>query len=381
MLDQTQKLIVKSQSLVLAEDEKLLLDSGESFGPVTVAYETYGKLNEDKSNAILICHALSGDAHVAGYYHADDSKPGWWDAMVGPGKSIDTNRFFVVASNVIGGCYGTTGPSSINPKTGQPFGIDFPVITIGDMVKVQKRLIETFGIEKLVSVIGGSMGGMQALDWSIRYPEAVSSAVVIAATAKSSAQSIGFQAVGRNAILKDPNWQNGNYYGKSIPAQGLAIARMIAHITYLSDESMSRKFGRRLQTRKDFGFDFESEFEVESYLDYQGNKFVERFDANSYLYVTKAIDYFDVTKQAPDGRLETAFAPIQAKILVISFSSDWLFPPSQSREMVEALNKAGKEVTYMNIDASYGHDSFLIEKDIQGRLIQNFISSIRRNQK
>ncbi len=371
----TQKLIIKPQSIVLAEkeSERIQLDSGVFFGPVQVVYETYGTLNKDKSNAVLICHALSGDAHVAGYHSEDDSKPGWWDAMVGAGKHIDTNRFFVIASNVLGGCYGTTGPASINPKTGCPYGTDFPVVTIGDMVKVQKHLIDALGIPKLISVIGGSMGGMQALDWAIRYPNLVSSAVVIAATPKSSAQSIGFQAVGRNAILKDPNWNNGDYYGKNVPAQGLAIARMIAHITYLSDESMSRKFGRRLQTRNDFGFDFETEFEVESYLDYQGNKFVERFDANSYLYVTKAIDYFDVSKQALDGKLETAFAPIQAKMLVISFSSDWLFPPAQSGEMVEALNKAGKEVTYLNIDAPYGHDSFLVDQNLEGRIIQKFI--------
>ncbi|MGC8770796.1 MAG: homoserine O-acetyltransferase MetX [Brevinematia bacterium] len=369
--------IVETKYVNFATNEKdyIKLDSGKKFGPITVAYETYGELNSDKSNAILVCHALSGNAHAAGFHKSMGHKPGWWDDVIGPGKAIDTDKYFVICSNVIGGCAGTTGPSSINPETGKPYGANFPVITIGDMVKVQKLLIDYLGIEKLLAVIGGSMGGMQALEWALRYPDNVLSSIVIAATARLSPQSIAFNAVGRNAIIRDENWNGGDYYGKVPPSVGLSIARMIGHITYLSDESMHKKFGRRLQTRNEFGFDFSKEFQVESYLDYQGNKFVEIFDANSYLYVTKAMDYFDVAAMYGKGSLEEAMKLVKSRILVISFTSDWLFPPYQSQEIVNALLKQKKDVSYYNIESSYGHDAFLLEIDLEEKIISSFVDA------
>ncbi len=369
--------IVETKYVNFATNEKdyIKLDSGKKFGPITVAYETYGELNSDKSNAILVCHALSGNAHAAGFHKSMGHKPGWWDDVIGPGKAIDTDKYFVICSNVIGGCAGTTGPSSINPETGKPYGANFPVITIGDMVKVQKLLVDYLGIEKLLAVIGGSMGGMQALEWALRFPDNVLSSIVIAATARLSPQSIAFNAVGRNAIIRDENWNGGDYYGKVPPSVGLSIARMIGHITYLSDESMHKKFGRRLQTRNEFGFDFSKEFQVESYLDYQGNKFVEIFDANSYLYVTKAMDYFDVAAMYGKGSLEEAMKLVKSRMLVVSFTSDWLFPPYQSQEIVNALLKQKKDVSYYNIESSYGHDAFLLEIDLEEKIISSFIDA------
>ncbi len=369
--------VVETQYLSLSEMgvKEIALESGAKIGPVTVAYETYGTLNETRSNAILICHALSGDAHAAGYHKEIGHKPGWWNDAIGPGKAFDTSRYFVVCSNVLGGCQGTTGPSSLNPKTGKPYGTTFPVITIGDMVQVQWYLMKHLGITKWLSVAGGSMGGMQALEWALRYPEHVHSAMVIASTGRLSPQSIAFNAVGRNAIISDPNWQNGDYYGKAVPEKGLSIARMIGHITYLSEVSMEKKFGRKLQNKSEFSFDFSTEFAVESYLHHQGQKFVERFDANTYLYVTKAMDYFDVAAKYGKGSLKEAMKRIASRMFLLSFSSDWLFPPSQTQELVDALIANHKDVTFYNIDSSYGHDAFLLEVEKESSLIQRFLES------
>lgn len=370
------KQVVKTQYYEFAHPpNELMLESGQTLGPITVAYETYGQLNADKSNAILICHALSGDAHAAFWHSEDDRKPGWWDVMIGPGKAFDTDKYFVICSNILGGCMGTTGPSSINPRTKKPYALSFPVITIADMVDVQKTLIDFLGIKRLYSMVGGSMGGMQIIDWTIRYPSHVRSAIVVAATSRLSAQGIAFNATGRNAICSDPNWNNGNYYGKEAPEKGLAVARMIGHITYLSEESMHQKFGRRLQNKKDYGFDLSTDFEIESYLIYQGETFVGRFDANSYLYITKAVDYFDVEKKY--GSLAAAFADTQSKFLFISYSSDWLFSPAQSKEMVKALMNNNKEVTYCEISSTYGHDAFLLEKEQQTKIISNFLAKVK----
>jgi len=352
--------------------DKLKLEGGQTLGPIDVAYETYGQLNERRDNAILIVHALSGDAHVAGRYKIDDRKPGWWDIMVGPGKPFDTNQYFVVCSNCLGGCMGTTGPSSVNPQTNKPYGMTFPIITISDIVEVQRHLIDYLGIERLLAVAGGSMGGMQVLDWAIRYPNRVAAALPIATTARLSAQGIAFDAVARNAILSDKNFQGGTYYHTdNYPSAGLAVARMIGHITYLSEEAMHSKFGRHLQYAQDYKYILEKEFQVESYLDHQGSIFVDRFDANTYLYFSKAMDYFDLAKQYDS--LEKAFRPAQCRFLVISFDSDWLFPSRQSREIVDALIIDNKDVTYLEISCPYGHDSFLLDAQVQGRLISGFL--------
>jgi homoserine O-acetyltransferase len=368
--------IVRTQTVTLFEPpDALRLECGQTLGPIQVAYETYGRLNADHSNAVFICHALSGDAHVAGYHNETDRKPGWWDIMIGPGKAIDTNKYFVICPNVLGGCRGTTGPSSINPATGKPWGLDFPVITIEDMVKVQKRLVEHLGITKLLAVVGGSMGGMQVLEWAVRYPDAVASAIPVATTARLNAQSIAFNAVGRSAILADPDFAEGQYQARNVvPERGLAIARMVGHITYLSEEGMHEKFGRQLRHAEKYAYDFNSEFSVETYLDYQGRAFVERFDANSYLYITKAVDYYDLSARC--ASLAEAFAATQARFLVISFSSDWLFPPKQSRQIVDALLQAGKDVTYSEINSRYGHDAFLLEPEVLGRLISGFLAAV-----
>lgn len=366
--------IVKTEYYTI--NEQIRLENGIEFGPITVAYETYGKLNPTKDNVILVHHALSGDAHAAGYHSENDKKPGWWDDMIGPEKAFDTEKYFIVCSNFLGGCKGTTGPSSINPLTGKPYALDFPVITVEDMVKVQKKLIDYLGITKL-SVAGGSMGGMQAMEWVIQYPEMVKSAIVIASTSRLSAQGIAFNEVGRNAIVSDPNWNKGDYYGSEPPAQGLSIARMIGHITYLSEESMHDKFGRKLQDKQQLDFTFDVNFQVESYLRYQGMSFVDRFDANSYLYITKAMDYFDV--QGKYGCLARAFKNSMAKFLVISFSSDWLFPPEQSKDIVRSLMNIGKEVTYCNIKSPYGHDAFLLESEQQMKIIKSFLNDIYKD--
>lgn len=355
-------------------EEPLLLESGRRFGPITVRYEAYGTLNEDRSNAILLLHAFSGDAHAAGRHAPDDRHPGWWDAMVGPGRAFDTDRYFVICSNVLGGCQGSTGPGSIDPATGRPYGLSFPVITIEDMVNVQYRLVRHLGIERLLAVAGGSMGGMQALQWTVSYPEAVAGAIVLASTARLSAQGIAFNAVGRNAITSDERWNGGDYYDGEPPARGLAIARMVGHITYLSDASMHEKFGRRLQRRDQFGFDFSDQFEVESYLEYKGGSFVDRFDANTYLYLSKAIDYFDLGGKY--GSLEEAFSNASSKFLVVSFTSDWLYPSYQSKEIVVALMRRGKDVSYTELDCPYGHDSFLLETERQRPLISSFLRTV-----
>jgi len=370
--------LVETQYVTLFEPpHELRLDSGEKLGPITVAYETYGELNADRTNAVLLCHALSGDAHAAGRNSPEDAKPGWWDDMVGPGKGFDTSRYFAICANVIGGCMGTTGPSSVNPRTGRPYGLAFPVVTIGDMVRVQRELIRRLGIDTLLCVSGGSMGGMQVLQWAVDYPEVVRSAIPIATAAQQSAQGIAFDVVGRRAIMSDPKWRGGNYYAfNDPPLDGLALARMVGHITYLSEMSMRRKFGRRLQDRERYGYDFATEFQVESYLYYQGDKFTQRFDANTYLYITKAIDYFDLT--GGKVSLTEALRRATAKFLVIGFTSDWLYPPSQCREIVSALKANNVDVSYCEIESDYGHDAFLLEVEEQERLIGNFLASAAR---
>ncbi len=368
--------LVKKLFYTFAESpDEMVLESGEKLGPITIAYETYGSLNPNANNAILITHALSGDSHVAGYYSETENKPGWWDFMVGPEEPFDTNKYFIICSNVLGGCMGTTGPGSINPNTKKSYNLNFPVVTISDMVKVQKHLIDFLQVKKLVSVIGGSMGGMQALEWTIKYPEMVSSAIPIATTSRLGAQGIAFNEVGRQAIFADTNWKKGDYLShKSNPTMGLAVARMLAHITYLSEESMHLKFGRRLRERERYGYDFSTDFEVESYLRHQGESFIQRFDANSYLFITKAIDYFDLKRDY--GSLENAFNNVTSKFLVISFSSDWLFPTSQSKEIVRALKINRKHVSFCEIPSKYGHDSFLLRHKDMEQMISNFLSHI-----
>jgi homoserine O-acetyltransferase len=355
-----------------AHFDSLALDCGETLSPVTVAYETYGELNRERSNAILILHAFSGDAHAAGISR-ESGKPGWWDNMIGPHKAFDTRRYFVICSNVLGGCRGTTGPSSINPATGCPYGASFPVITIPDMVRLQKKLVDSLGIERLLSVAGGSMGGMQALQWAVAYPEAVLSAVPIASTFRHSAQQIAFNEVGRMAIMSDPDWKGGDYYGSAPPARGLSVARMIGHITYMSDDSMREKFGRRQPPKAELNNGFAVDFEVENYLRYRGGEFVNRFDANSYLYITKAMDNFDLTSGY--GSLSAALARTRARFLVISFTSDWLYPSYQSQEIVRALRGHNLDVAYCELPSNYGHDAFLIEVGEQTEMIKHFLAN------
>jgi homoserine O-acetyltransferase len=351
--------------------DSITLDNGSTLAPVEVAYQSYGRLNAAKSNAILIEHAFSGDAHAAGV-DADTGKPGWWDSMIGPGKGFDTDRYFVVCTNVLGGCRGTTGPSSIDPATGCPYALKFPVITIGDMVRLQRMAIDWFGIPRLLAVTGGSMGGMQALEWAVAYPDRVVSAIPIASTTRHSAQQIAFNEVGRQAIMFDSHFNNGDYYGKQPPAGGLSVARMVGHITYMSDRSMGEKFGRRLRQKDDLSYSFGVDFEVESYLRYRGGQFVNRFDANSYLYITKAMDYFDLTQGR--GTLEETLARTQACFQVISFSSDWLYPSYQSQEMVRALEAVGRDVSYTEVQSDYGHDSFLLDVGGQPDVVREFLS-------
>ena len=351
------------------------LDCGRQLKEVNIRYETVGTLNADGSNAILINHALTGDAHICGKHSPEDKKPGWWDTMIGPGKGIDTNKYFVICSNVLGGCSGTTGPLSIDPDTGKPYNLSFPVITVGDMVRAQKALIDHLGIKKLLAVVGGSMGGMQVLEWAVRYPHMMKCVIPIATTTRMSAQGIAFDWIGREAIQSDPQWHGGDYKEAGAnPARGLGVARMIAHITYLSDESMTRKFGRNLQDKERYSFDFAHDFAVESYLEYQGRRFVERFDANSYCYITRATDYFDLTAHA-NGDLVKALEKVTADFLVVSFSSDWLFPPADSHELVRALLRNRKKVSYSNVYSGYGHDAFLLEVDTLGRMIRDFLAN------
>lgn len=355
-----------------AQFDSLPLDCGATLSPVDVAYETYGRLNESRSNAILVLHAFSGDSHAAGISH-EDGKPGWWDNMIGPGKAFDTDQYFVICSNVLGGCRGTTGPGSINPATGCPFGMSFPVITISDMVRLQKMLMDHLGITRLLSVAGGSMGGLQALEWAVAFPDSIASAIPIATTARHSAQQIAFNEVGRQAIMADPDWNEGNYYGKKLPGRGLSVARMVGHITYMSDESMKEKFGRRLRDKDKFGFDFSVDFEVESYLRYRGSQFVDRFDANSYLYITKAMDYFDLT--AGYTSLGAALERAKVRFLVISFTSDWLYPSYQSIEIVSALRSRNRDVAYCELSSNHGHDAFLVDVGEQTELVRGFLAA------
>ncbi len=358
------------------DEPGIMLDCGQELRPFTLCYETYGTLNEDRSNAILVLHAFSGDAHAAGYHSYEDKAPGWWDPMIGPGKALDTDRYFVICSNVIGGCSGSTGPGSINPATGRRYGLQFPVITIHDMVKAQHHLLDYLGIQKLLAVTGGSMGGMQALKWASEYSSRIGAAICLATTARLSAQGIAFDAVGRNAIMSDPRWNNGDYYESEPPARGLAIARMIGHITYLSDESMRMKFGRRLQERAQAELDFLDQFEVESYLEHKGGTFVDRFDANSYIYLSKAVDYFDLA--ATHGSIDDAMRDATCKFLVLSFTSDWLYPPYHSKEIVRALMRQGKDVSYSELSSPYGHDAFLLEVERQAPLVSAFLETIER---
>jgi homoserine O-acetyltransferase len=360
--------VVETQDYTFAEPgREHQFKSGETLGPVTLAYETYGTLNRDKTNAILVLHALSGDAHAAGV-HAGQNDSGWWDDMIGPGKAFDTDRYFVVCSNVVGGCKGSTGPSSINPATGKPYALDFPFITVADMVDCQRRLIDYFGIDKLLCVAGGSMGGMQVLQWVASYPERVKSAIPIATALKHSPQQIAFNEVIRQSIMADPAWREGNYYAYGQPEKGLSVARMIGHITFMSDQSMEEKFSRRLKNDK-FSFGFDADFEVEGYLRYRGANFVKRFDANSYLYITKAMDYFDLSgdKLIPQGKV------IPTRIMVISFKTDWLYPSHQSQEIVRLLKRRLVDTTYCELTSTYGHDAFLIEVEEQTTLIKHFL--------
>jgi homoserine O-acetyltransferase/O-succinyltransferase len=356
----------------LTTAEPFRLESGVTLGPITVAYQTYGRLNAARSNAILVCHALTGDQFAA-EPHPVTGKDGWWQLMIGPGRPLDTERYFVVCINVLGGCMGTTGPVEIDAKTGRPYGLSFPVITIGDMVRVQARLLDHLGIERLFCVLGGSMGGMQVLDWAARYPKRVFSAVPIATAARHSAQNIAFHEVGRQAIMADPDWDGGNYLrtGRR-PTRGLSVARMAAHITYLSEAALHRKFGRQLQDRTGISYGFEADFQVESYLRHQGITFVDRFDANSYLYITRAMDYFDLAASY-DGVLANAFRACATRFCVISFSSDWLFPTPESRELVRALAAVAANVSFCEIETDRGHDAFLLEEPEFHRVLAGFL--------
>ncbi|UXN04016.1 homoserine O-acetyltransferase [Bartonella sp. HY406] len=363
-----------SKIVKFGPDNPLILDSGVTLSPFQVAYQDYGTLNADKSNAILICHALTGDQHVAND-HPVTGKPGWWESLVGPGKIIDTNKYYVICSNVIGSCLGSSGPASLNPQTGLPYALDFPVITIGDMVRAQAMLVDHMGIDTLFAVIGGSMGGMQVLQWASSYHSRMFSAIVLASGARHSAQNIAFDEIGRQAIMADPNFHEGRYLEKgTVPRKGLGVARMTAHVTYLSEDALHRKFGRNLQNRSNITYGFDADFQIESYLRHQGSSFVERFDANSYLYLTRAMDYFDLASEH-DGQLSKAFAGIKSRVFVASFSSDWLFSTKESRSFVHALNAAGAAVSFVEIETDKGHDAFLLDEPIMFSAINGFVAS------
>jgi homoserine O-acetyltransferase len=366
------------QQVELGLSQPLKLDCGVSLGPFTVAYQTYGALNSDKSNAVLICHALTGDQFAADR-NPVTNKPGWWDIMVGPGKVVDTDRFFVICSNVLGGCLGTTGPASLNPETGKPYGLNFPVITIGDMVRAQAMLIDSLGIDQLFSVIGGSMGAMQVLEWASKFGDRVFSAIPIAGAPRHSAQNIAFHEVGRQAIMADPDWCQGDYLAQGKrPHRGLAVARMEAHITYLSEAALHRKFGRRLQEREAVTYGFDADFEVESYLRHQGSAFVDRFDPNAYLYITRAMDYFDMAAEHGDV-LGDAFRDTRVRYCVVSFSSDWLYPTSESRTVVHALNAVAANVSFIEIQTDKGHDAFLLDEPELHKTLSGFIDGAARH--
>lgn len=377
-LDASPLQVAKQYLTCAAEPEELILESGAKLGPITLAYETWGTLSAAGDNAILVTHAFTGDSHAAGYYPEDQEleKPGWWDFMVGPGKGIDTDRYFVICINILGSCMGTTGPSSINPATGKPYGLEFPMVTIGDMVKAQKLVLDHLGISRLLCVVGGSIGGMQVLEWCVRYPEMIRSAIPIATTMRHSALAIAFNEIARQAIMADPHWLQGNYYGSQRPDLGLAVARMVGHVTYLSDEAMRRKFGRRLQDRNDFSYNFGIDFQVESYLRHQGSKFVRRFDANSMLYITKAADYFDLKDRISSQECKQAFTEARSKFLVISYTSDWLYPTYQAKEIVQMLKRAGQDVSFCEIEADCGHDAFLIPDQRLTDLIGGFLHGL-----
>jgi homoserine O-acetyltransferase/O-succinyltransferase len=357
----------------LLVSEPLQLDSGVEFGPFTIAYQTYGTLSPERSNAILICHALTGDQYVADP-HPITGNPGWWTTLVGPGGVLDIERYFLICANVLGGCMGTTGPKDVDPSTGEAWALSFPVITVRDMVRAQKLLLDHLGIEQLFCVIGGSMGGMQVLQWASSYPEAVYAAVPIAASARHSAQNIAFHEVGRQAIMADPDWCGGQYLslGRN-PSRGLAVARMAAHITYLSEAALHRKFGRNLQDRNAVTYGFDADFQVESYLRHQGSTFVDRFDANSYLYITRAMDYFDLAAEH-GGSLPAAFTGPQPRFCIISFTSDWLFPTPESREVVHALNAAAANVSFVEIATDNGHDAFLLHEPELFETLHGFLN-------
>jgi homoserine O-acetyltransferase len=366
-------IVEKRSATLFAPPNELTSSGGAKLGPISVAYETYGKLSAERDNAIFICHALTGDAHAAGYHDPQQKKPGWWDGFIGPGKGLDTNKYFVISANVLGGCQGTTGPSSINPSTSEHYGLAFPVITVGDIVEVHAELVRHLGIKRLLAAVGGSLGGMQVLEWAARFPDRIAAAIVLASAANLSAQGIAFNAVGRRAIYADRKFQNGKYYGHEGPRYGLALARMVAHITYLSEASIEMKFGRRLQHGKEFGYDLdrETEFQIESYLHHQGKRFVERFDANSYLYLTKAMDYFNLRDDYKS--LQAAMGKTDAHFLVVSYTSDWLFPSSQSHKLVAALLDAGRHVSFIELDSAFGHDAFLIEIDRLEEMVRPFL--------
>lgn len=358
-------------------DAPLELDGGDRLAPFSIAYQTYGRLNADKSNAVMVCHALTGDQHVAND-HPITGKPGWWETLIGPGKPVDTDRYFVICSNVLGGCMGSTGPNAVNPETGQTYGLDFPVITIGDMVRAQVRLIDHLGIPDLFCVLGGSMGGMQVLDWTARYGDRVFAAIPIATAVRHTSQNIAFHEVGRQAVMADPDWCGGKYaeQGK-LPRKGLAVARMAGHITYLSDEALHRKFGRNLQDRESITFGFDADFQVESYLRHQGYTFVERFDANAYLYMTRAMDYFDLAADH-GGSLINAFTETDTRFCVVSFTSDWLFPTEESRRIVQALNAVAANVSFVEIETDKGHDAFLLDEPELFETVRGFLGAAAR---
>jgi homoserine O-acetyltransferase len=359
------------------KDKPLKLEAGSVLSPFQIAYQTYGELNEARSNAILVCHALTGDQHVANT-NPITGKPGWWDVLIGPGLIIDTDRYFVICSNVVGGCLGSTGPASVNPETGKVYGLDLPVITIRDMVRAQVMLVDHFGIDRLFCVLGGSMGGMQVLEWCAGYPERVFSALPIATGARHSAQNIAFHEVGRQAVMADPDWRGGRYFEAGVkPEKGLAVARMAAHITYLSEAALHRKFGRNLQDRDRLTFGFDADFQIESYLRHQGLTFVDRFYANSYLYMTRSMDYFDLAADH-GGRLAEAFRGTKTRFCVVSFTSDWLFPTVESREIVHALTAAGASVSFVEIETDRGHDAFLLDEPELFAAIRGFIGSAAR---
>ncbi|WP_062016636.1 homoserine O-acetyltransferase [Aureimonas sp. AU4] len=366
-----------SKVAYFGEDEPLRLDAGRTLSPFHIAYETYGELNADRSNAIYVCHALTGDQYAASPSPVT-GKPGWWSSLIGPGKPIDTERFFVVCSNVIGSCMGSTGPASIDLSTGIPYALDLPVLTIPDMVRAQAMLIDRLGIGQLFAVIGGSMGGMQCLQWTVAYPERVFCALPIATGARHSSQNIAFHEVGRQAVMADPEWHAGRYIQAGTrPHKGLAVARMAAHVTYLSEAALQRKFGRNLQDREQVGFGFDADFQIESYLRHQGMTFVDRFDANAYLYLTRAMDYFDIAAEH-GGRLADAFRGVQTRFCLVSFSSDWLFPTEESRAIVHALNANAASVSFVEIETDKGHDAFLLDEPEFSGAVRGFVSSAAR---